>query len=154
MNRKSWINLNHKRAIKQAERGDSGAYGSTAYMPFLFFMVVFGIFLAMLGFWRQMTVAANEKGAYTASTSLNVTAGQNETRTLFGLLTSTNGAGGAVQRSSQSSRTVQTGIQGQTTIEMPVFGRSASTVLASSQKRWEQFYAGPKDCTSATDCEE
>jgi hypothetical protein len=133
-----------------AERGDAGTFGTTAYMPFIFFIVLFGLFVALLGFWRQMTVMANERGAYTASTQLSGGAGDAEARSLFQSLTS--GASQGVQgiNSTQSGRCVTTDLKASTNIDIMFFGGLEGKVGASSQKRWERFYAGPADTGGGT----
>jgi hypothetical protein len=144
------------RLVKALERGESGAFGDTLYLPFLFTLVVFGIFVAMLGFYRQMTVLSNERGASLATRASTSGSAQGTALSWFRNLTASGQGSAGSATSDQAGRSVNNTLNASTAIEMPFFGGVQGDAMASSQKRWEQFYAGPADCagTTADSCEE
>ena len=137
------------RQLRSLEQGDGGSFGHTLYLPYLFLLVVFGLTVAMVGFWRVGTVAANERGAYVASVTLDTSAGSAETLGLFPDLTSSASTGGVDADSAEGSRSVVMSTQADENVDLPFFG----TIIAQSQKRFERFYAGPADCAGGV-CEE
>jgi hypothetical protein len=143
------------RLERNAERGDASTFGSTAYMPFMFFVMVFGMFIAMVGFWRLMAVEANEQGTY--ARSVQKSGGTGEAQSAFAELTNdgTGAAGNTVTSSSGMGRRTELDLQEDTSLSIMFFGRTDAKISASSQKRFEQFYAGPADCNNARNyCEE
>lgn len=141
------------RQLRSLEHGDGGSFGHTLYLPYLFIMVVFGLTVAMVGVWRVGTVAANERGAYVASVTLDTSTGSGVTLGLFPDLTSSASASGVDADVASGSRTVVMSTQADENVDLPFFGSMQRSVIAQSQKRFERFYAGPADCAGGV-CEE
>jgi hypothetical protein len=144
---------NALRQLRSLERGDGGSFGHTLYLPYLFLLVVFGLTLSMVGVWRVGTVAANERGAYVASVTMDTSTGSGTTLGLFPDLTSSANASGVNVDDATSSRTVVMSTQADENVDLPFFGSMQRSVIAQSQKRFERFYAGPAECAGGV-CEE
>lgn len=143
-----------KRIVRTFERGDSGSLGFNGYIPFLFFIMLFAFTLALIGFWRVGTVAANERGAYMVSTSHDQGAAEASMADIFtGVTSSQAGSNPNADAGAQESRHVVTDSQADANAQMMFFGDLRRSIGAQSQKRFEQFYAGPAQC-SGSSCEE
>lgn len=151
MNKKVMNNV--LRQLRSLEQGDGSSFGHTLYLPYLFLLVVFGLTLSMIGVWRVGTVAANERGAYVASVTLDTTTGLGTTLGLFPDMTSSASTSGVTVEDASGSRTVVISSQADENVDLPFFGTMQRSVIAQSQKRFERFYAGPADCAGGV-CEE
>lgn len=54
---------------RNAQRGDGDTFAHITYMPFLFGVLLLGIFFALVGFWRMGVNYANDRGAVVGTTS-------------------------------------------------------------------------------------
>jgi hypothetical protein len=135
-----------KQTLRLAERGDGATFGSAAFMPFLFFLMAFGMIIAMIGFWRVSTTVANERAGYVASTTQDIGAAETIGETLWAQLTSASSTNTLETDAQQGDRGVTTSTSANRRSNIMFFGEIEQVVGSQSEKRWEQFYAGPASC--------
>jgi hypothetical protein len=142
-----------QKRINSLQRGDGATFGTSVYTPFLFFIMAFGLILALIGFWRVSTHASNERAGYVASTKQSEGAGEGEGRSRWASLTGARSTNSLDVDAQQSDRSVTTSTSANRQSDLPFFGQIEQSVSAQSQKRWEQFYAGPASCADIN-CQE
>jgi hypothetical protein len=142
-----------KNLLRMSERGDGATFGSAAYMPFLFFLMAFGLIIALLGFWRVSTTVANERAGYVASTTQNTGAAESQGESIWQQLTGASSTNTLETDAQQVDRAVTTSTSANRKSDIMFFGEVEQVVGSQSEKRWEQFYAGPASCADL-DCRE
>jgi hypothetical protein len=135
-----------RKYIRRAERGDGGSFAFVAYTPYLFFLMLFGVIIGLLGFYRVATVTANERGTYSASVTNDISQGQGTQRSVFQTWVNASSTGGLTTDIQQVGRSAIGRMSSNRTATVWQFGSVDNSVVAQAQRRWERFYAGPPAC--------
>lgn len=139
-----------RRLARQMQRGDGDTFAHITYMPFLFGVLLLGIFFAMIGFWRMGVSYANDRGAVVGTTAASGvsagTAAQNKAFVDWSNASSAPNGAMAVDSCGRSAKTTYSNTPshfqyGYATNAFGPFG-SVSAGQAQEDRRWERFYPG------------
>jgi hypothetical protein len=138
--------------LQRVESGsmDGGNYADIVFIPYLVGVLVFGIFIALIGFWRVGASFATQ-----ASVQVGSVAPSDGNATLSGawaIWTNSNSpSSGFVLNSAE--RSVSSGINTGQGLEYFLFGPMPMTINGQSHSRSERFYPGGPVC-SGGECDE
>lgn len=121
---------------------DGGSMSDIAYMPFLLLLMLFGLMLALVGFWRVGSSFSTQLSAQTASVSPDQ--GNSALANLWRAWTGTDLPGSSSVTVDSQSNTVNSSINSATSFNLSTFGSWQFSVSSGTctQIRVEQFYPG------------
>jgi hypothetical protein len=127
--------------LRRVERGDAGAdFGTSWYSVLMFGLLIAGLMIAVLGFWRAASAAATEREAYVAGTRERVYGdGRGYAEQFFGLLTGQ--GGGASVTVQDDNSTVTVAFKRRSGFWAPVIGTWEADQDATMEKYVERFRA-------------
>ena len=138
--------------IRRAESGsmDGGNFADIVFIPYLVGVLVFGIFIALIGFWRVGASFATQSSVQVGSVAPGE--GNAILGSAWSIWTNSNSpASGFVLNSSE--RTVSAGVNTGQGLEYFLFGPMPMTIDGQSHSRSERFYPGGPVC-SGGQCDE
>lgn len=112
-----------RQLARQMQRGDGDTFAHITYMPFLFGVLLVGIFFGLIGFWRMGVNYANDRGAVVGTTSAG------------GAGAGTSASGSAFADWSNASSSPSSAVS------VDSCGRSAKTTFDNSDKNFRYGYA-------------
>ena len=121
---------------------DGGSTSDIVFMPFLLMLMLFGLMLALVGFWRVGSSFSTQLSAQTASVSPDQ--GNNTLANLWQTWTGMSLPGGSSVTVNAESNTVSSSINGATSFNLGTFGSWQFSVSSGTCTtiRVEQFHPG------------
>ena len=136
-----------KRMMRSAESGGvEGSFADIIYMPVLIALLLFGLVMAMVGFWRVGASYATQRGAQAGAVAPSN--GSTVQTSSWQGWTNTNGAPGNYVVDPQI-RSSHASMNTQVTFEYMGLGPWQFSIGAQSRSRSERFYPGSPMCTSS-----
>jgi hypothetical protein len=128
---------------------DGGSYGELVYMPFLVGLVLFGLVLALVGFWRVGASYSTQRSMQIGAVSPE--SGQDALSALWRNWTNSSRPAGEFVVD-EDSRTVGASISTSTRFNFYTLGAYSFSVSSGSQThtRFERFYPGQPECEEAS----
>jgi hypothetical protein len=124
---------------RKLERGDAaGDYGTMWYSALMFGMLIFGLTVAVLGFWRSASAAGAERTAYTRGTREYVYADEGGDP-LTSFFVSVTGQTGMQATVSDDNSTVTVGYRRTSTFWSPLTGTWEADQDATMEKYVERW---------------
>lgn len=123
------------------ERGDAGAdFGTSWYTVLMFALLIVGLMIALLGFWRAAAAASVERDAYYAGTRANERGdGGGYAEAFFGELTGQ--SGDALVSVRDDNDTVAVSFKRRSAFWAPLLGTWEADQDATMEKYVERFRA-------------
>ncbi len=137
--------------LSSLERGsmDGGSTSDVVFMPFLLLLMLFGLMLALVGFWRVGASFATQLSMQTASVSPDQ--GTNTLAYLWSAWTGMPLPAGSTVNVDNQSNTVSSSINTGSSFDLSTMGAWHFSVASGTSMhiRSEMFYPGQPSCTAA-----
>ena len=126
---------------------DGGSFSDTVFVPFLFGLLLVGLFFALIGFWRVGASYATQLSAQRGSVA--PAEGDDALSALWRIFTNGDVPNGGFAVDADS-RTVQSDISASQTFDQQQFGTWTAPINAQTRTRSERFYPGGPVCDGGT----